>query len=74
MRFQNRNELSEDDLYADFPLVGFTDEHRIGRQKQSDSQRKPSIKITICSKKKRKRLQGRGEKGSTVLLLSISQK
>lgn len=27
MRFQNRNELSEDDLCADFPLVGFTDEH-----------------------------------------------
>lgn len=27
IRFQNRDELSEDDSYTDFSLVGLTDEH-----------------------------------------------
>lgn len=45
MNFQNGNELpGEADLYADFPLAGFTDEHWTGRQNQSDSQRKLYIK------------------------------
>lgn len=55
--------MEEADLYANFPLSGFTDECWTGRQNQSDSQRKPYVKKYHLPKKKWESVRGEGRGG-----------